>query len=234
MQSHTQNRFIFRNDLTRPNSRAQPVRFEVGPPAAAARGAAIATLRGYPLVWGATSTDRGGYRVRIAQNSAQFVRKVHALFEHSFDGGPLGDTDSFSLRVQPADAIGIGVEIDLPDTQCGRDVFFLVKNKRVTGMSFSMVEAPWTWINGVLVPDAGGSRIYSEGGETIVEALRFLVDEVTITARPAFETTSIGVQGTSTSAGFSERTRQSNQIELNKLAMINLGIGIVPQKIGHR
>src|SRR3989442_1247147 len=74
-----------------------------------------ATLVGYPMVWGAVSTDRGGYRVRLLKGSPRFVEVTRALFHHDFRD-LLADTFSNTLRLPPADDYGQPVEIELPDT----------------------------------------------------------------------------------------------------------------------
>lgn len=144
-------------------------------------GATIGTLSGYAIVWNVLSSDRGGYKVRLLPKSGRFTAPAHALYHHDFAGGPLGDTASGTLRVLPPDDYGQPVEIDLPNTTLGRDTLELVKSKRMKGMSFAMVEAPT-------------SEEKTEGGETVLTVSDFLCDEVTVTAIPAFEETTIGVK----------------------------------------
>jgi HK97 family phage prohead protease len=145
------------------------------PGAAAANS--IGTLEGYALVWSTPSTDRGGYKVVLAPDSAKFQAQVHALYHHDFAGGPLGDLAGGTLRLAP-DAYGVKCEIDLPNTTLGRDVAELVRTGRVGGMSFAMTG------NVVGSMDDGS-------GEPIYTATSYEVDEVTVTAIPAFESTSI-------------------------------------------
>src|SRR5688572_29721693 len=89
----------------------------------------VGTVKGYAIVWNVPSSDRGGYRVRLRPGSAKFTANVHALFHHEFRD-VLGDTTSGTLRILPADAYGIAIEVDLPRTQLGRDVWELVKTRR--------------------------------------------------------------------------------------------------------
>lgn len=139
----------------------------------------IATLRGYPIVWNAVSSDRGGYKVRLLPGSARFTTPCLAFWHHDASQ-PVGNTANVTLRFLPADDYGIPVEIDLPDTTTGRDAEELVENRYVTGMSFAMVDAPT-------------ATEVTENGETILNVSDFLCDEVTITAIPAFVETSIEV-----------------------------------------
>jgi HK97 family phage prohead protease len=158
-----------------------------------------ATLKGYAVVFGVPSSDRGGFRVRINPAAAEFTTPTHALYHHQFAGGPLGDTGSGTLRILKPDQVGVPVEIDVPDTTLGRDVFELVRTNRVRGMSFAMVETPWAEAVGkdgtvTVRPIRGLSEVVTEGGQTIVNVLRFRCDEVTVTAVPAFRESRIGVK----------------------------------------
>lgn len=153
-------------------------------------------LAGYPLVWGDLSSDRGGYVVRLVKGSATFAARTLALYHHEFRD-VLGNTQAGTLRVAP-DEYGVRVEIDLPDTQCGRDVAVLVDRGDVRGMSFSMVTTPW-----VVAPsgrpgqapsitvDGVGATVSVEAGQKVVNARAYVVDEVTVTAVPAFTGTSV-------------------------------------------
>jgi hypothetical protein len=141
----------------------------------------IGTIKGYALVWNVLSSDRGGYKVRLLPGSAKFTSTVHALYHHEWTGGPLGDTQTNTLRILPADDYGIPVEIDLPDTTNGRDTLELVRTGRMTGMSFAMIGKPT-------------SHETEEDGETVLNAEAYEVDEVTVTALPAFTQTVVAVK----------------------------------------
>jgi HK97 family phage prohead protease len=138
----------------------------------------IATLSGYAIVWNEVSGDRGGYKVRMLPGSAKIATPCNAFWSHD-PSQPIGTTANGSLRIT-SDDIGVKVEIDLPDTTTGRDAEELVENKYVTGMSFAMADAP-------------DQTTVKEGGETVVNVKSVLVDEVSITAIPAFSGTSIAV-----------------------------------------
>jgi uncharacterized protein len=147
-------------------------------------------LTGYPIIWGALSDDRGGYKVRLAPNSARFANPVHALYHHEF-ADILGTTENGSMRLA-SDATGVKVEIDLPDTTLARDTAALVTGRYVQGMSFAMVETPWGWgSDGQPVAVPNKATVAKENGETIVTALDYEVDEVTITPLPSFVETRI-------------------------------------------
>lgn len=139
------------------------------------------TLEGYAMVWNTLSDDRGGYRVRLLPDSAKFTDEVHALFHHDFRA-ILGATGNGTLRLS-SDNVGVKIEIDLPDTQCARDVAELVEDKYVRGMSFSML---WQGIE-YDVKDA-------DTDNEVMEVKSFLCDEVTVTAIPSFTSTAIGLK----------------------------------------
>ena len=129
------------------------------------------TIAGYALVWGVLSVDRGGYKVRLLPNSAKFATPTLALWHHEWKD-VLASTANGTLRVQ-SDPYGVRVEIDLANTNAGRDVAELVRRGDVRGMSFAMVDDPV-------------ATRKTENGETVLEAQSYLVDEVTVTAVPAF------------------------------------------------
>jgi HK97 family phage prohead protease len=141
----------------------------------------VTTLMGYPILWNEISSDRGGYSVRIPPAAAiNFAKPCFALFNHDF-GAILGNTANGSLRLGQPDATGIPVEIDLPDTNYGRDTAALVRDGYCQGMSFSMVN---------------GFEKYAESkdatGKKIVDVSQFTCDDITITPIPAFDATTIG------------------------------------------
>lgn len=85
------------------------------------------TLSGYAIVWNALSTDRGGYVVRLRPGSARPAATTFALYNHEY-ADPLGRLENGTLRIFNDDT-GVRVEIDLPDTQAGRDVATLVPRR---------------------------------------------------------------------------------------------------------
>lgn len=148
----------------------------------------LATLVGYAIVWNVLSSDRGGYRVRCLPNSARFATPTFALYGHDFKD-VVGKTSNGTLRITP-DSYGVRVEIDMPNTTCGRDLLVSVRDRDVDGMSFSMVNGP----------EKSDERI--EGGQKIIDVSSFLVDEVTITAIPAFRETTIATAPPATAASY--------------------------------
>ena len=152
------------------------------------------TLTGYPLVWGVLSSDRGGYVVRLMPNSARFTARVMAFWDHN-SRDTVGNTNAGTLRLTPDD-YGVRCEIDLPDTTAGRDLACLVGRRDITGMSFGMTDTP------------EGVRVV-ENGQTILNATGYTVDEVTITALPAFDQTSINIKTEQAAAYAAVRRQQA-------------------------
>jgi HK97 family phage prohead protease len=185
-------------------SAATRLKFEAAPAGATDK---IATLKGYPLVWNVLSSDRGGFKVRLLPGSARFTPLAHALYHHEYTGGPLADTETSTLRIGPADDYGQPVEIDLPNTTIGRDVLELVRTGRLKGMSFAMVDAP-------------ASTEKTENGQAIVEARDYLVDEVTITAIPAFSQASVGLAGPA--PAYATRTAHALTLERMRFDLLRL------------
>lgn len=156
-------------------------RFDTTAPAEA-KPKSIGTLSGYAMRWNTLSDVYGGVKFRLLPNSAQFATPTHALFHHDY-GKILGSTANGTLRIMP-DAVGVKVEIDLPDTPTGHEVLELVDRGDVGGMSFSMLMA------GLV-----GKQKKEDGQPTpIMEVSSFACTEVTATAIPRFGDTSIGVK----------------------------------------
>ena len=176
------------------------------------------TLQGYPILYdGSVSDDRGGYVVKLAPGSATFSAPTHALFHHQFTA-PLGNTGNKTLRILPADATGVPVEIDLNmGTTVGRDVAAWVDRGDVTGMSFSM---------------ANGFEAYTEevsddeDQPDTITVNKFTCDEVTVTAIPAFVGTSIGIKPPTTkqdAAQYPARVAASNKLRAGRLQLAAFG-----------
>lgn len=150
-----------------------------------ADGTSKATLSGYPILWNAVSSDRGGYVVKLAPDSAKFTDSVLALWHHQFDK-PLAGTVNQTLRILAADDVGVPVEIDLDlNTTAGRDAAAYVTSGLVSGMSFSMSK---------------GFEDYEEQDEPeygkVLNVTKYTVDEISLTAIPAFAETTIAPKET--------------------------------------
>ena len=95
------------------------------------------TLKGYAAVFDSLSGDLGGFREKIQQGAFSEAIKtsdVRALYNHNSDMLPLGRTPE-TLRLFE-DEKGLGVEIDLPDTQFAKDLQKSIERGDINQMSF--------------------------------------------------------------------------------------------------
>lgn len=103
---------------------------------------------------------------------------IRALVNHD-PGRVVGRTKSGTLRLQE-DGTGLRVEIDVPDTTDGNDLWVLVERGDITGMSFGFRVTKETW---------------DETGDVPVRTIEKLeLSEVSATAFPAYTDTTIGVR----------------------------------------
>ena len=163
-------------------SKAAPPTVAPAPAASASPG----TLEGYALVWGAFSDERYDWELgttfRIVVDAAEVTMagNCFAVWNHDLLGFPIGAAGNGSLRYG-ADDSGLWVEIDLPDTTCGRDVLALVRDGYAKGMSARVYPLEWTEEH----PEGGGPYT--------VRFTKIFIDEVTVTHIPAMAETSIRV-----------------------------------------
>src|SRR5665213_1477340 len=139
-------------------------------------------LEGYAIVWNVLSSDRGGYVVKLLKGSATFSIPTFALYNHDY-ANPLARNDDGSLIISQ-DGYGVKVSIALPDTNVGRDLQANVGKQLIRGMSFAML------------PEGAEFEDSDEGDMKVRSFSSFLCDEVTITAIPAFDQTSIKLADT--------------------------------------
>ena len=136
------------------------------------------TLVGYAAVFNSDADIGGHWIERIAPGafSSTIGGDIVALVDHDA-GRVIGRTKSGTLRLAE-DAKGLRVEIDVPNTTDGNDLWELVERGDISGMSFGFVVTKQSW------------------DETIDPPVRTIhaVDlrEVTATAFPAYDDTTIG------------------------------------------
>lgn len=113
---------------------------------AATKADSVGVLAGYAAVFNRDS-EYMGFIERIAPGafSGTLVDDVRALWSHE-EETVLGRTRAGTLRLAE-DSVGLSFEIDLPDTQCGRDAAVSVRRGDVSGMSFGFeaLEDQWTF-----------------------------------------------------------------------------------------
>lgn len=104
------------------------------------------TLSGYAAVFG-TETRIGGFSERIAPGafakSLASGKDILALLDHRADV-LLGRTASGTLRLTE-DPKGLRFDLELPDTQAGRDLVALAERGDLGGMSFGFIAEDEAW-----------------------------------------------------------------------------------------
>lgn len=136
------------------------------------------TLVGYAAVFNSDADIGGWWTERIAPGAfaETITGDVRALVDHNA-GRVVGRTKSGTLRLSE-DAKGLRVEVDLPDTTDGNDLWTLVERGDISGMSFGFRVTKQEW------------------DETVEPPVRTIqkVDlmEVSAVAWPAYDDTEIG------------------------------------------
>ncbi|MDX0318924.1 HK97 family phage prohead protease [Sinorhizobium meliloti] len=138
------------------------------------------TLTGYAVVWNSDTTIGDYFVERIAPGAFTKALRgdILALVNHD-TGRVVGRTRSGTLRLAE-DSRGLKVEIDIPDTTDGNDLWTLVERGDVSGMSFSFRATKQEW-------DDTGDLPH----RTVIEAELF---EVTATPIPAYPDTSLALR----------------------------------------
>lgn len=147
-------------------------------------------VRGHAAVFDTLSGNLGGFREIIAPGAFSSAIKrddVRALYNHD-PNQILGRVKSGTLRMWE-DEIGLAVEIDLPNTERGRDLHEMIRRGDVDQMSFGF---------GVEVDDKGErrERWQKVNGEHVrtVEAAKLY--DVSPVVYPAYTSTDVSVRST--------------------------------------
>lgn len=136
------------------------------------------TLTGYAAVWNSDTTIGDYFVERIAPGAfTKALREsdILALVNHDW-GRVVGRTRSKTLRLME-DERGLKVEIDVPDTTDGNDLWTLVERGDISGMSFSFRATKQEWDESGDIPH-----------RTVLEAELY---EVTATPIPAYPDTTL-------------------------------------------
>ena len=111
-----------------------------------ARADGPVVIRGIAPPWDSLSVDLGGFREKFASTAFDKILGRHkndprgpvdvvGLFNHD-DSQVLSRTTNGTLRIQK-DSRGLAYEMDLPETQLGRDLAVLIRSKTIYGSSFA-------------------------------------------------------------------------------------------------
>ena len=141
-----------------------------------------AQLVGYAAVFNSRSEDLGGFREIIMpgafDRALEEGHDVRALVNHNPDK-MLGRTASKTTRLE-VDEKGLRAEIDVPDTQDGRDTLTLVQRGDLSQMSFAFRTLADEW--------------RTEDGEPLRELLDLELFDVSVVAYPAYPTTEVSAR----------------------------------------
>lgn len=139
------------------------------------------TLTGYAVVWNSDTTIGDYFVEQIAKGAFTKTLRggdILALVNHD-SGRVVGRTKSGTLRLQEDDH-GLKVEIDVPDTTDGNDLWALVERGDISGMSFSFRATKQEWDETGDIPH----RVVQEAD----------LYEVTATPIPAYPDTSLALR----------------------------------------
>lgn len=149
------------------------------------------TLVGYAALYDSPSSDLGGFieviRPGAFDRAIAENQDVMARYEHETNK-LLGKSSSGTLRVW-SDAKGLKYEVDLPDTQAGRDVLVLAERGDVSGSSFAF-----------RIPDPKADQRWTETSEgyPLRELLNLDLVDVAPTANPAYPETTVSARALET------------------------------------
>lgn len=143
-------------------------------------------LSGYAALYNSLSEDLGGFVERIMPGAFDRALKegqeVIARAEHD-TRLLLGRRSNGTLRLS-TDGKGLKYEVDIPDTQAGRDVAVLVARGDVRGSSFAFS-----------IPDPQkGQRWTTEENQPLRELIDLDLVDVATTALPAYPETSVSAR----------------------------------------
>lgn len=155
------------------------------------------TLIGYAAVWNSDTTIGDYFVERIAPGafSKAIGGDILALYDHDM-GRVLGRTKSKTLRLSEDDH-GLKVEIDVPNTSDGNDLWTLVERGDVAGMSFAFRATKQEWDDTHDIPH-----------RTVIEAELY---EVTATANPAYPDTTLAARSLEAARHEAEQARKDSE-----------------------
>jgi HK97 family phage prohead protease len=166
-------------------------------------------LRGHAAVFNVLSQDLGGFREMILPGAFLPSAKeddIRALFNHNPDN-VLGRSVAKTLRMDE-DSVGLGIEIDLPETQLARDLAVSIERGDISQMSFAFRVKP------------GGSE-WAETDQGIVRTLKSVrLYDVSPVTYPAYLQTDVAARALD---GFrSEREQKLSAQSMHAVREIHL------------
>ena len=129
---------------------------------------------------------------------------IRALYEHNPEH-LLGKTGSGTLRLKE-DPTGVQYEIDLPDTQKGKDVKELLSRKDISGASFRMFVQP------------GGDKWVRRAGKLVREIYKMMIDEISLVSTPVYPDTTAALRSLE-AHNKAQQEKEKQEQDLTKLKM---------------
>jgi hypothetical protein len=173
------------------------------------------TIAGYAAVFGAAADIAGQFREIVAPGAFRdtISGDVRALIDHD-SGRVIGRTTAGTLRLAEDD-VGLAVEIDLPDTQDGRDLATLITRGDISGMSFGFIVTRQEW---------------DETGDIPTRTI-LAVDlrEVSAVAFPAYDDTSIALRSLETARR--EKRRHNFRAAANRVLARKVSIDLRTRRL---
>lgn len=162
------------------------------------------TLTGYAVIWDSDTTIGEYFVERITKGAFSKALRgdVLALVNHDW-GRVIGRTTSGTLRLAEDDR-GLKVEVDVPNTTDGNDVWELIERKDIDGMSFGFRATKQEWDDTGELPK-----------RTVIEAELY---EVTATPIPAYPDTSIGKRDLEAARAEAQQARPDERKKENAAA----------------
>lgn len=138
------------------------------------------TVVGYGAVFNSLSNDLGGFKEIISSGAFEGRLEDDVRFLINHDGMPLGRTKSGTLDLSVDDR-GLKYEVELPDTQTGRDLIISMERGDITQSSFAFIVEDDSWA------DADGQVV-----RTIHKVSRLF--DVSAVTYPAYEEASVALR----------------------------------------
>lgn len=149
-------------------------------------------LVGYAAVFNAPSNDLGGFREIIKPGAFKrtLADSAHVRALNNHDSNQVLGRVGAGTLILNEDETGLHFEIDLPNTSYARDLAQLVERRDVAGCSFAFRVRP------------GGEQWEESNGQTIRVLTALDLDEITVTANPAYPDTSVAKRNRPITQGF--------------------------------
>lgn len=165
------------------------------------------TLHGYAAKFDSLSVPLFGFREKIRKGAfTESIKKnnIRALWNHNTDM-VLGSTKTGTLQLEE-DQKGLRFELELPDTQAGRDAAVSVSRGDVDGMSFSFEALRQEWDE-------------KDDKNVIRTLIEVDVKEISPTAFPAYPKTK--VMARSVKDDYEDYSNEQRNIEEENQKVIN-------------